>query len=610
MLGHRLKNRRVIIFPLLVVLAIVIACGSSSTSAPDTTTDTTQPQPTAVTTTGGSPPSEDPLRATSVPETQVPRAQPTATTAAPAAAPKVARLQYAIGAVANETNRTWAGSRQAFVQTEPMLESMLAKGHESGLIVPRLATEWSANADMTEWTFKLREGVQFHNDWGEFTAADMLHVFKIVCRDDSLLSTCRDLAGRGNTGDDVPYEDIMDIVDDHNFVLRLGRTTSLIPFVMGAQSGEMAAWSVDAWNNGDLDFLDENGVQGTNTYQYVGRRPGQSIIMEEIPYDHWSGEKPDFAELEISWIPEDASRYAGLLAGEIHVTDLPVDLQQDGLTQGLSLIRSRFTSNDISVMFGGMYLSKDNPDSVAAFDPTIPWLDKRVRQAMILAVNQEELGNFLYADLWEKMYVDGFHPTLEGWDPTWPARYEAEMKYDPERARALLADAGYGPDNPVKVTANSYVSPGESELPLIIEAITLYWEKVGIDTKLQDLDGAEVANRYRGRKMQHQVWPNIIIYFPVEYWLNIAFTSGGPIHHYEDDVMDRLVPQLQASANPEERDRIAREAGNHLFNEFAGIHLFWFPHTIVADPDVVSDWIYPGNTVPRLCCPANAKAAR
>ncbi len=47
-----------------------------------------------------------------------------------------------------------------------------------------------------------------------------------------------------------------------------------------------------------------------------------------------------------------------------------------------------------------------------------------------------------------------------------------------------------------------------------------------------------------------------------------------------------------------------------MFDQFAEIPLFWFPHTIVADPDVISDWIYPGNTVPRLCCPANAKATR
>lgn len=610
MIGYWLRNRKArLVTPLLLILAFVIACGASATATPRpqaTAAPAATVAPVAAATPRGAPPAEEPLQKTPTP---VPTARPAATTApVAAAAPKVVRLQYAIGAVANETNRTWAGSRQAFVQTEPMLEGLLAKDVETGLVVPRLATSWEPNAKLDEWTFKLRKGVQFHRGWGEFGAKDVMHALKILCREDSQLSTCRDF-GANLRGDEIDYEQILEIVDDNTFKLHLSRTTSLIPFIMGPQSGEMNPWSVDFWEAEGLDGLDDDGIVGTNTYQYLGRRPGQSIIMEKIPYDHWSGENPDFQELEISWIPEDASRYAALLAGEIHVSDLPVDLQLDAVDKGLRLIRSRFTSNDIIIMFGGMYLSS-NPKSVAAFDPTVPWVDKRVRQAMNLAINREELGNFLYSDLWEPMYVDGFHPTLEGYDDTWPARYEQEYKYDPERAIALLAEAGYGPDNPVKVTANSYVSPGESELPLIIESITLYWNKVGIKTELQDLDGAEVANRYRGRKMAHQVWPNIIIYFPIEYWTNIAFTSNGPIHHYEDDFMDEYVPMLQKEVNPLERNRIAKAMGNHLFDEFAEMPLFWFPHTIVVDPEVVSDWIYPGNTVPRLCCPAFAKAAR
>ena len=131
---------------------------------------------------------------------------PAATTApVVSAAPKVTRLQYAIGAVANETNRTWAGSRQAFVQYEPMLEGLLAKDVETGLIVPRLATSWEPNALLDEWTFKLRKGVKFHRGWGEFGAKDVMHALKILCREDSLLSTCRDFAGNLR-GDEINYE--------------------------------------------------------------------------------------------------------------------------------------------------------------------------------------------------------------------------------------------------------------------------------------------------------------------------------------------------------------------------------------------------------------------
>jgi peptide/nickel transport system substrate-binding protein len=534
-----------------------------------------------------------------------------AATPQPVAAVKVKRLQYAVTAAGgNETNRTWGGNRQNFVQYEPMLENLLGKDKETGQIIPQLAVSWEAANDFKDWTFKLRKGVQFHHGWGEFTAKDVLHAAKILCREDSLLSTCLDFPGDPKLrGDAIPWDKIVEIPDPYTIKFHLNRTTSLLTFNLGKQSSEMSVWSSAFWEKEGLKGLDEKGLQGTNTYQYLGRRPGQSIFFEKIPYKHWSGEDPDFQELEISYIPEDASRYAGLLAGEIHVTELPVDLMTDAEKKGLKLLRSRFTSNDLSIFFGGMYFSSDVRDK-AAFDPTVPWVDKRVRKAMNLAINRVELGNFLYRDLWSHMYVDGFHPTLEGWDPTWPERYKTAYAYNPEEAKRLLAEAGYGPNNPVKVRALSYASPGESESPTAVEAVTLYWKKVGIDAKIEDLDDGTVASRFVGRKMQHQVWPNVIIYFPIEYYMGVGYTAAGTTKHYTSDPIEALMPRLRQEVNTAKREVIAREIGNILFDEYASMPLFWFPHTVVADPKVVADWVYPGNTVPRLCCPGNAKAAR
>ena len=110
--------------------------------------------------------------------------------------------------------------------------------------------------------------------------------------------------------------------------------------------------------------------------------------------------------------------------------------------------------------------------------------------------------------------------------------------------------------------------------------------------------------------MQNQVWPNIIIYFPIEYWVRIAYTSSGVTKHFEDDFLNDRLKDLQVEADPAQRDIIARDLGNHMFDQHVSMPLFWFPHTIAVNPDVVADWVYPGNTVPRLCCPAFAKAAR
>ena len=161
---------------LSLALMLVFACGGSdepAASAPTQAPEKAQSKPK-------SPPNEHPT-ATATAKAGVPTAAPAATKAPSSKTVKTKRLRYAIGAVANETNRTWAGSRQAYVQFEPMLETLLAKDVENGMIVPRLALTWDTDATMQNWTFKLRKGVEFHDGWGEFTSKDVMHTLKILC---------------------------------------------------------------------------------------------------------------------------------------------------------------------------------------------------------------------------------------------------------------------------------------------------------------------------------------------------------------------------------------------------------------------------------------------
>ncbi|MCH8156332.1 MAG: hypothetical protein IID18_01035 [Nitrospinae bacterium] len=62
--------------------------------------------------------------------------------------------------------------------------------------------------------------------------------------------------------------------------------------------------------------------RGTGPYEYGGRKVGQSIWFERIEGDHWRGERPDFKEIEIRWMREEASRLAAILVGEIHIASL------------------------------------------------------------------------------------------------------------------------------------------------------------------------------------------------------------------------------------------------------------------------------------------------
>src|SRR5262249_21427231 len=138
----------------------------------------------------------------------------------------------------------------------------------------------------------------------------------------------------------------------------------------------------------------------------------------------------------------------------------------------------------LSIYFGGQYYLPGDPK----FKADVPWSDKRVRQAMSMAINRQELMSTIFRGKAKPMYVSGFQPTQEGWNPEWVKRFDQLYGYNPEQAKALLAAAGYRTPGSLNVKIFSYTSPGESEHPQIAEALAIYFEAVGIKATIEEID--------------------------------------------------------------------------------------------------------------------------
>src|SRR5262245_61595301 len=92
----------------------------------------------------------------------------------PAAAAQIKRLIFA-SAGFHESNRFWTIARPDHLQFEPFWETLVGIDPKTAEYIPMLATKWEHSSDFREWTFHLRKGVQFHNGYGEFTSADVVH---------------------------------------------------------------------------------------------------------------------------------------------------------------------------------------------------------------------------------------------------------------------------------------------------------------------------------------------------------------------------------------------------------------------------------------------------
>ena len=130
----------------------------------------------------------------------------------------------------------------------------------------------------------------------------------------------------------------------------------------------------------------------------VGFRSGSHILFERVPNDHWR-QTPDFPELQLNIVAEPATKLAMLLAEEIHMAQLPPDLEKTAVDEGYRVISSEIPMINHYTLFGGNFHPEPNagrkgtqpdlPYSDMLHDSTkVPWVDVRIREALNRAVNR------------------------------------------------------------------------------------------------------------------------------------------------------------------------------------------------------------------------------
>ena len=487
---------------------------------------------------------------------------------------KVQKLVFA-SAGFEDSNRFWMVSRPDHLQYDPFLETLLDVDPKTGEYTPRLAEKWQSSPDYREWTFFLRKGVQFHFGYGEFTARDVVHSHAFMLRPEATATLSPFWRG---------VEEVK-VVNDHQVVFSMKKPSTTMPYA-ASRAGDLRIVSKTQWDKEGLEGFEKRPA-GTGSYRYAGRQPGLSITFERVD-NHWR-EKPAFKQLEFRLAREESTRLALVISGEAHIADLPRELQKDALKKGLKIFSSSFPVDWMTVYFGGQYYMPGDP----TFKPDVPWIKKPVRQALNMAINRKELLNTVFAGKGSAVYVTGWSAQSEGYNPEWASRFDQMYGYNPAKAKALLKEAGYGPGQ-LKFKVLAFTEPGESEGPQVAEALGIYYKDIGVETVIEVLDWAKVREMFRKKTIQCCIWPNIISWRPSEEWVRTSYYSKSNTHHYENEFIDKTYTALTQSVNPGERQRLARAIGDHLFEEFADIPLFWFANEVVANPKVVGEWVYSG----------------
>jgi peptide/nickel transport system substrate-binding protein len=491
---------------------------------------------------------------------------------------QVKRLIFA-SAGFHESNRFWTISRPDHLQFEPFWETLLGMDTKTGDPIPQLATKWEHSPDFKKWTFHLRKGVQFHHGYGEFTSADIAHSHALLVRTDST-ATLRPMW--------ATVEKI-DTPDKYTVVFNF-KEPILTPSMMFAasRSGDLRATSKAQWDKEGIAGLDKRPA-GTGPFIYQGRQTGLNVTYTRND-KHWSGNKVEFAELEFRIAREEATRLALLLSGDVHIADLPRELHKDAIAKGLKRFQSSLAVDWVSVYMGGLWFITGDKD----FDPKAPFVNKKVRQALNIAINREELLKTVFAGRAELAYLSLWVPTSEGWNPKWESKFKELYAYNPEKARQLLKEAGYGPGNPLKFEFWAFTEPGESEGPAIADALAIYFRNVGVQAEVQMHDWSKIRTAYRKKLSKNIMWPNIIGWRPADQGVRNFYYNKGNNHHYESDFLEKTYGEVLKSTDTKKRSELMMAIGDHIQEEFADIPLFWFRNEVFANPKVVASWVYPG----------------
>ena len=358
---------------------------------------------------------------------------------------------------------------------------------EAGKIIPGLATSWEQNPENPKrWTFHLREGVKFH-DGTDFNADCVIFALDRVMNPDFeyYSTTCAASVGSflANIESYAKVDDYtitIDTVQDNNAYLIYDLPYIMIP-------------SMEAVKEKGDGFAD--APVGSGPFQFVSKIAGQELVMERNE-NYW-GNVPQIKTLILKPISDASARLAALQSGEVDWAEVvPVESLESLKSQGYQVKLNDYPHAWLYIM---------NTESG-------PFADARVRQAFSMSIDREGLCNDILqgvgTPLAQLMYPGS----------PWYAEGVEEYTYNPERAKELLAEAGY-PDGFTTTFVCPTSGSGNMFPQIMNEYIQKCAEEVGIHIEL-DMSESE------------RVWDVMKVGFKDEYAdvgaLNTSFYTMFP----------------------------------------------------------------------------------
>ena len=499
----------------------------------------------------------------------------------PSTADQTARgtVVYAFGSIGDQN---WLGPTAPFqsqATVMPMYEYLLCRDYRTGDVVRgtgQLAETWFNNQDFTQFTFNLREGIQFHDGWGELTSADVKFSFELGALEDS---------NNPNRPDWLRIESI-ETPDDYTVVLNLTEPNVNMPNLLNEVIPAMPIVSktyVETVGREEASFR----PIGTGPFEFHSHELDVSVAFEAVD-NHWRV-TPGIEIFEFRVVREESTRQAMVDAGEAQMGPTTFDdiprLEADPNLKVVSLSGVRFPS----VYLPGEYLEPQ-------YDPekTPPWATDneesniKVRQALSLAIDRQEIIDFLFGGrgTTEGACVQSFWPVAPGYNDECTVD-----SYDPEAAKALLAEAGYPDPSQLVIPIDLAEHPQITYTDEVMLAVAQQWQAalgVQIETAKTDYRTYQALS---GNEGAYAAFVYSAPFFDSPCTLLGYYTRTGDFFSYtgESEELNDLMNDCVAQVFPDDVDAASGLVFDYIYDRMLGIPIGYVDSVLAFSSNL--DWI-------------------
>lgn len=440
-----------------------------------------------------------------------------------------------------------------------IFETLVYRDTDSS-IQPGLAESWTTSEDGTVWTFKLREGVKFH-DGETFNAEAVKYNIE-------RLQDPETAAPKASVVDMVAS---VDVVDEYTVAFNLTEPSGVfLAQISSYTTGMMSPKAAEEYG----EAFGQNPV-GTGPLKLESWDYGSSLVMTRFD-DYW-GEKATVDSVTFRIVPEDASRVMMLKTGDADIVQgiPPIQIAELETDENVKVL----IETGYRTIFLGMNSTVE------------PLNDVRVRQAVNYAIDRESIIQNVMRNV--ASYPDSFMVSnvIDN-----SAQGLGCYEYNPEKAKELLAEAGYSDGFSLTLSTPEGRYPMDRQVAEVVQAMLM---EVGINAEINVLDWGAYSEQATAGQHQFFLLGMGCPTGDPEFNLYMNFGTGAPQNYsrFSNATVDQLLEEQATILDVEERKEVMYQIQEELKNDACGAPLYYEQQTYGCGADIDGLIIYPDENV-------------